>query len=89
VSSVSNGLYFLTLPLVSVTRVVYTSKGMLKKFEVRVIYRKIWYLCIIVIHSAPEVSLFRDSCKLLLFGMDLLRIGVSSFSNLAGYIGTS
>jgi hypothetical protein len=47
VSSVSNGLYFLTLPLVSVTRVISTSKGMskrsrmLKKFGVRVIYRKI------------------------------------------------
>ena len=32
VSSVSNGLYFLTLPLVSVMRVIYTSKGMSKKF---------------------------------------------------------
>jgi hypothetical protein len=31
-SSVSNGLYFLTLPLVSVMRVIYTSKGMSKKF---------------------------------------------------------
>jgi hypothetical protein len=31
VSSVSNGLYFLTLPLVCVTRVVYTSKGMSKR----------------------------------------------------------
>jgi len=41
VSSVSNGLYFLTLPLVSVMRIIYTSKGMLKKFGVRVIYRKI------------------------------------------------
>jgi hypothetical protein len=30
VSSVSNGLYFLTLPLVRVTRVIYTSKGMSK-----------------------------------------------------------
>jgi hypothetical protein len=38
VSSVSNGLYFLTLPLVSVMRVIYTSKGMLKKFGVRVIH---------------------------------------------------
>jgi hypothetical protein len=36
VSSVSNGLYFLTLPLVSVTRVIYTSKGMSKRFGVRV-----------------------------------------------------
>jgi len=43
VSSVSNGLYFLTVPLVSVMRVIYTSKGMLKKFGVRVIYRKIRY----------------------------------------------
>ena len=48
--SVSNGLYFLTLPLVSVMRVIYTSKGMSKKFgvrviyQVRVIYRKIRYL---------------------------------------------
>jgi hypothetical protein len=32
VSSVSNGLYFLTLSLVSVMRVIYTSKGMSKKF---------------------------------------------------------
>jgi hypothetical protein len=32
VSSVSNGLYLLTLPLVSVMRVIYTSKGMSKKF---------------------------------------------------------
>jgi hypothetical protein len=38
VSSVSNGLYFLTLPLVSVTRVIYTSKEMSKKFGVRVIH---------------------------------------------------
>jgi hypothetical protein len=44
VSSVSNGLYFLTLPLVSVTRVIYTSKGMSKKFGVRFIYRKIQYI---------------------------------------------
>jgi len=41
VSSVSNGLYFLILPLVSVMRIIYTSKGMSKKFGVRVIYRKI------------------------------------------------
>ena len=55
-SWVSNGLYFLTLPLVSVMRVIYRkirmrviykSKGMSKKFgvrvihKVRVIYRKI------------------------------------------------
>ena len=40
--SVSNGLYFLTLPLVSVMHVIYTSKGMSKKFGVRVIYQKIW-----------------------------------------------
>ena len=38
VSSVSNGLYFLTLPLVSVMRIIYTSKGMSKKFGVRVIH---------------------------------------------------
>jgi hypothetical protein len=38
VSSVSNGLYFLILPLVSVMRVIYTSKGMPKKFGVRVIH---------------------------------------------------
>jgi hypothetical protein len=49
VSSVSNGLYFLTLPPVSAMRVIYTSKGMSKKFRVsvinyvRVIYRKIRY----------------------------------------------
>jgi hypothetical protein len=30
VSSVSNSLYFLTLPLVSVMHVIYTSKGMSK-----------------------------------------------------------
>jgi hypothetical protein len=51
-SSISNGLYFLTLPLVSVMRVIYTSKGMSKKFKVRVIhyvrviYRKIWYIAL-------------------------------------------
>ena len=38
VSSVSNGLYFLTLPLVSVIRVICTSKEMSKKFGVRVIH---------------------------------------------------
>jgi hypothetical protein len=43
-SSVSNGLCFLTLPLVSAMRVIYTSKGLLKKFGVRVIYRKIQYV---------------------------------------------
>jgi hypothetical protein len=49
VSSVSNGLYFLTLPLVSVMCFIYTSKGKSKKFgvrvihPVRVIYRKIRY----------------------------------------------
>jgi hypothetical protein len=43
VFSVSNSLYFLTLPLVSVMRVIYTSKGISKKFGVRVIYRKIRY----------------------------------------------
>jgi len=37
-SSVSNRLYFLTLPLVSVTHVIYTSKGMSKKFGVRIIH---------------------------------------------------
>ena len=46
VSSVSNFLYFLTLPLVSVMRVIYTSKGTSKKFGVRVIYRKIQYIVI-------------------------------------------
>jgi hypothetical protein len=50
VSSISNGLYFLTQPLVRVVRVIYTSKGMSKKFGVRVIhymrviYRKIRYI---------------------------------------------
>ena len=37
VSSVSNGLYFLTVPLVSFMRVIYTSKGMSKKFGVRTV----------------------------------------------------
>jgi hypothetical protein len=37
-SSASNGLYFLNLPLVSVMSVIYTSKGMSKKFGVRVIH---------------------------------------------------
>jgi hypothetical protein len=37
-SSVSNGLYFLSLPLVNVMSVIYTSKGMSKKFGVRVIH---------------------------------------------------
>jgi hypothetical protein len=41
VSSVSNGLYFRTLLLVSVMHVIYPSKGMSKKFGVCVIYRKI------------------------------------------------
>jgi hypothetical protein len=31
VSTVSNGLYFLTLPLVNVMRVIYTSKGNVEK----------------------------------------------------------
>jgi hypothetical protein len=44
VSALSNGQYFLIVPLVSVTRVVSTSKGMSKKFGVRVIYRKIRYI---------------------------------------------
>jgi hypothetical protein len=47
VSSVSNGLYFLNLPLVSVMRVIYTSKGTSKKFGVRVIYRKIRYIDVV------------------------------------------
>jgi hypothetical protein len=38
VSSVGNGLYFLTLPLVSVMRVSYTSEGTSKKFGVRLIH---------------------------------------------------
>jgi hypothetical protein len=38
VSSVSNGLYLLNLPLVSVTRIIYTSEEMSKKFGVRVIH---------------------------------------------------
>ena len=38
VSSVSNGLYFLTLPLVSDMSVIYTSKGMSKKSGVHVIH---------------------------------------------------
>jgi hypothetical protein len=37
VSSVGNGPYFLTLPLVSIMRVIYTSKGMSKKFGAHVI----------------------------------------------------
>jgi hypothetical protein len=59
VSSVSNGLYFLNLPLVSVMRVIYTSKGMSKKFgvrvihSVRVIYRKIRYF---KVHELLEAS---------------------------------
>jgi hypothetical protein len=43
VSSASNSLYFLTLLLISIMRIIYTSKGMSKKFGVRIIYRKIWY----------------------------------------------
>jgi len=38
VSSVSNSLYFLTLLLVSVMRIIYTSKGMSKKFGVHIIH---------------------------------------------------
>jgi hypothetical protein len=44
VSSVSNGLYFLNLPLVSVMCVIYTSKGMSKKFGVHVILLGARYL---------------------------------------------
>jgi hypothetical protein len=40
VSSVSNGLYFLTLPLVSVMHVIYTSIGMSKKFGLLIIYTR-------------------------------------------------
>jgi len=52
VSSVSNGLYFLTLPLVSVMSVIYRKirharylyiKRNVEKFGVRVIYQKIRY----------------------------------------------
>ena len=56
-SSVSNGLYFLTLPLVSVMRIIYTSKGMSKKFGVCVIYRKIRY-----IRSKKSVTCYRKVC---------------------------
>ena len=51
VSSVSNGLYFLTLPLVSVMRVIYRKirharylyiKGMSKKFGMRVLQEAGW-----------------------------------------------
>jgi hypothetical protein len=61
VSSVSNGLYFLTLPLVSVMSVIYTSNGMLKKFGVRVIYRKIRYFvfdinCYLVLFASFSLS---------------------------------
>jgi len=51
--SVSNSLYFLTLPLVSVMCVICTSKGMLKKFGVRVIYRKIRYMPSVCIFINP------------------------------------
>ena len=49
VSLVSNGLYFLTLLLVSIMHIIYTSKGMSKKFGVRVIYRKIQYIDLMVL----------------------------------------
>ena len=68
-SSVSNGLYFLTLPLVSVMRVIYTSKGMLKKFWVCVIYRKIRYiernLCV-------ELDNYQEFCFAIMPGPDSL-----------------
>jgi hypothetical protein len=51
VSSVNNGMYFLTLPLVSVMRFIYTSKGMSKKSGVHAIYRKIRYLSCFHSHS--------------------------------------
>jgi hypothetical protein len=38
VSLARNGLYFPNLLLVSIMHVIYTSKGMLKKFGVRVIH---------------------------------------------------
>jgi hypothetical protein len=46
VSSVSNCLYFLTLPLVSEMRVISTSKGMLKKFGVRVLSIEKYGICL-------------------------------------------
>src|SRR5215470_10942934 len=75
VSSVSNGLYFLTVPLVSTMRVICTSKGMSKKFGVRVIYRKIRYLVFLLTMGEERrkgmlvcvvITLFGDAPSLLL-----------------------
>ena len=72
VSSVNNGLYFLTLPQVSVMCVIYTSKGMSKKFGVRVIYRKIRYiernLCVtLVIYQESLHDARSTKCKILYY----------------------
>jgi hypothetical protein len=73
VSSVSNGLYFQTLSLVSVMRVIYTSKGMSKKFGVRVIYRKIRFI----------IS-YRDTAKVCCGERDFTRSLVKAFNRKGG-----
>jgi hypothetical protein len=55
-SSVSNGLYFLTLPLVSVMRVIYTSKGMSKKCGVCVIH-----MCALSIENTVLINNIQNS----------------------------
>ena len=77
VSLVSNGLYFLTLPLVSVMRVIYTSKRMLKKFGVRVIYQKIRYIWC---ESVSNLPLF-----VLIFVTDRTRVSCVLFTCSAVY----
>ena len=54
VSSVSNGLYLLTLPLVSVMRVTYTSKGMSKSLG-----------CALYIRCALSIKIYGiyESCE--------------------------
>ena len=69
-SSVSNVLYFLTLLLVSVMRVIYTSKGMSKKVGVRVIYRKIRY--IILPNKADLKAVLRHMTDLVTYGPGIL-----------------
>jgi hypothetical protein len=54
-SSVSNGLYFLTLPLVSVMRVIHTSKELSKTLECALYIR-----CALSIEKYGNWTLFSD-----------------------------
>ena len=90
-SSVSNGLYFLTLPLVSVMRVIHRkirhalylyTKRNIEKFGVRVMYRKIRYILFLFRRNACIKRLQKkkrsplDMCTLPLHGLhDVQRQG--------------